>query len=231
VLPDALVFDLDGTIADTESIEYRSVEQVWGDHGAVYGVERWATIVGQSWAPAWVGELRDELARRGEPVPSADDLHHRQHEHKRVLLADLQPRAGMVELITAARNDDVRLAIASNSPLRWVEERLDQLGLRHHFDHLSTVDVASRPKPHPAPYLEACDALDARPAFSVAFEDSTTGTASAVAAGLFTIACPGPLTEGHDLGAAHWLVRSHDDLSLVSVVQRFEAHVAGVDRA
>ena len=87
---------------------------------------------------------------------------------------------------------------------------------------ISSVDVASRPKPDPAPFREACEILGARPDHSVAFEDSTTGTASAVAAGLFTIVCPGPLTVGHDLGLAHLIVTSHEELSLTSMCAAFE---------
>jgi beta-phosphoglucomutase-like phosphatase (HAD superfamily) len=51
----------------------------------------------------------------------------------------------------------------------------------------------------------------------VAFEDSTTGVASAVAAGLYTVACPGPLTVGHDVGAAALVVSSLEDVSLASL--------------
>lgn len=226
MLPDALIFDLDGTIADTESIEYESVEQVWNDHQLSYGIDRWAHIVGQSWSPTWVTELRQELEARGEVPPSADELHRRQDDHKRRLLVGLAPRPGIVELIEAAVHNGVPLGIASNSPLRWVEIRLEQLELRHHFEVLSTIDVASRPKPDPAPYREACESLGARPSFSVAFEDSVTGTSSAVAAGLFTVACPGPITRGHDLDAAHLVVRSHTALSLATLTTHFEAHVA-----
>jgi HAD superfamily hydrolase (TIGR01509 family) len=225
VLPDSLVFDFDGTIADTESIEFASVEQVWNDHGLSYGIDRWSQIVGQSWAPSWVTELHHLLTLRGEVGPSTDELHRLQHDRKRVLLAALRPRPGIVELIEAAVHNGIPLGIASNSPLRWVETRLDQLGLRGHFEVLSTIDVASHPKPDPAPYREACEALGARPSFSVAFEDSVTGTASAVAAGLFTVSCPGPLTEGHDLSAAHLVIRSHTTLSLATLTGHFETHI------
>lgn len=223
-----MIFDFDGTIADTETVEFESVERVWNDHGLSYGIERWSQIVGQSWAPGWVNDLHDQLRARGEVPPSVDDLHRLQHDRKLVLLDALAPRPGIVELLDAAAHNGVPVGIASNSPLRWVESRLDQLGLRDRFGVLSTIDIASRPKPDPAPYREACEALGARPAFSVAFEDSTTGTASAVAAGLFTVACAGPLTRGHDLGAAHLVVDSHAALSLVTLTGRFEAHVSAL---
>jgi HAD superfamily hydrolase (TIGR01509 family) len=227
LLPDAMIFDLDGTVADTESIEYGSVARVWSDHGLEFGEDRWAHVIGQSWSPEWVGELQLAVRTRDGDDVSADDLHRRHHDYKSVMLKALVPRPGIVELLDAALHADIPLGIASNSPLRWVETRLAQLGLADRFGVISAVDVASHPKPHPAPYVEACEFFGARPDHSVAFEDSTTGTASAVAAGLFTIVCPGPLTEGHDLGLAHLTVRSHEELSLASICAAFERWLIG----
>ena len=58
---EALVFDLDGTIADTESVEYDAIRRVWADHGIDYPIERWSQVVGQAWSPSWVAELADDL--------------------------------------------------------------------------------------------------------------------------------------------------------------------------
>ena len=227
MLPDAIIFDLDGTVADTESIEYRSVARVWADHDLPFGEDRWAHVIGQSWSPEWVGELQLAVRTRDRIELTADDLHRIQHDYKAVMLKELVPRPGIVELLDAARGAEIPLGIASNSSLRWVETRLAQVGLSDHFDVISAVDTASHPKPDPAPYREACEFFGARPDHSVAFEDSTTGTASAVAAGLFTIVCPGPLTEGHDLGLAHLTVRSHEELSLASVCTALEDWLNG----
>ena len=222
VLPDSLIFDLDGTVADTESIEYRSVARVWADHGLEFGEDRWAHVIGQTWSPEWVGELQLAVQTRDALEILADDLNRMQREHKTTMLHELVARPGIVELLDAARDHGVPLGIASNSSLTWVETRLDQLGLASYFGTVSAVDTVSHPKPDPAPYREACEALGARPERSVAFEDSTTGTLSAAAAGLFTIACPGPLTVGHDLSAAHVRVQSHEELSFATICTAFE---------
>jgi HAD superfamily hydrolase (TIGR01509 family) len=223
VLPDSIIFDLDGTVADTESIEYRSVARVWADHGLEFGEDRWAHVIGQSWSPEWVGELQVAVRARDTLEIVADELHRMHHDYKAEMLVELLPRPGIVELLTAARAAEIPMGIASNSPLHWVETRLAQLGLADYFDVISAIDVVSHPKPDPAPYREACEFLGARPDHSIAFEDSTTGTASAVSAGLFTIVCPGPLTVRHDLGLAHMNVSSHEELSLASVCTAFEA--------
>jgi HAD superfamily hydrolase (TIGR01509 family) len=171
---------------------------------------RFVDVIGTTDSPPWIAELELLL---GEPV-DAVRIGRRRYEFKRSLLAELRPRPGVVELIDAAVARNIPLAIASNSPLAWVQRRLEAAGLIHHFAALLAVDVSSAPKPDPAPYREACAALGADPARSVAFEDSNVGVSSAVASGCFTIACPGPLTEGHDLSGADLFVTSLTDIDI-----------------
>ena len=211
--PDAIVFDLDGTIVDTETVEYQSIRAVWADHGAEYTIAHFEHVIGTSVGPDWVEELAAHL---GEPVQVAA-AHARRRDVKARLLDTLQSRAGIDHLIEQAAAAGVPMAVASNSPLDWVEARLHHLALHHHLSALITIDIVSQPKPHPAPYLQACAALGADPAHSIAFEDSATGVASARAAGLYTIACPGPLTLGHDLSAADRIIGSHTELTLADL--------------
>ena len=187
-LPDALVFDLDGTIVDTESIEYESIRQVWASHGADYTITRFEQVIGTSSAANWHYELE---ALTGRPVNASVARDH-YDQVRAQLLSTLSARPG-------------------------IEALIKHLGLRDFFSAIITIDIASHPKPHPHPYLEACAAVDAVPARSIAFEDSATGTASARAAGLYTIACPIALSAGHDLSAAHQIIDSHTELSLTDL--------------
>ena len=96
--PAALVFDLDGTILDTETIEYDSVRLVWDEFGHHYPVSRFVDVIGTTDSPPWIAELELLL---GEPV-DAVRIGRRRHEFKRSLLAELRPRPGVVELIDDA---------------------------------------------------------------------------------------------------------------------------------
>ena len=212
-LPEAIVFDLDGTIVDTESVEYLSIKNVWASYGAEYTVAHFEDVIGTTESANWVKEL---VAHVGQHV---DEPHARtqRHEIRHELLQTLRARPGIDSLIHQACAAGVPLAVASNSPLAWVQARLDQLELGQFLSAIITIDIASRPKPDPAPFLEACAALGTNPSRSIAFEDSTTGVTSARAAGLYTIACPGPLTLGHDLSAAHRVISSHTEVSLADL--------------
>lgn len=219
--PAALVFDLDGTIADTESVEYGALRQVFLDQGLDYPLARWAQVVGRSWSPDWIDELEDALAGRGDAgVVDRESLLARHRQVKHELLSRLRPRDGVVELFTQAVTAGVPIGVASNSPEVWVRRRLDELELSGMVGAVVAIDTASSPKPDPAPFLEVCAALGAGPRASIAFEDSTTGVASAVAAGLFTVACANPLTAGHDLSAADLVVDTLDGLTLDGLAAR-----------
>jgi HAD superfamily hydrolase (TIGR01509 family) len=207
---DAIVFDLDGTIVDTETVEYESIRRVWAEHGANYELKRFEAVVGTTLGPDWVGDLTELL---GFAIDH-DGAIERRHVIRLELLAELEPREGIVELVEAAHTAGIPMGVASNSPLWWIEQRLDVAGLRPYMGTIVALDTSSAPKPHPAPFLEACAALGVSPRQAVAFEDSAPGVQSATAAGLYTVACPGPLTRNHDLSAADWVIGSHREIDL-----------------
>jgi HAD superfamily hydrolase (TIGR01509 family) len=199
VYPAALVFDFDGTLLDTETPEYEGVRRVWAEHGHDYPLGRWLPYVGTVYAAPWIDELTTLV---GRPL-DAGTLRARVHEHRLALLDTIIPRPGVVDLLAAAEAAGVPVAIASNAPADWIEAHLDRLVMAQHFVAIVSVDRVERPKPHPEPYLTACTLIDADPARTVGFEDSVAGLTAAVAAGLYTVAVPGPMSDGHDLGFAH----------------------------
>jgi HAD superfamily hydrolase (TIGR01509 family) len=207
---EALVFDLDGTVVDTEWAEYESVRLVWEEHGLDFPPVRWVHVIGNAWAPTWVDELAAAL---GQPLDVVA-VRSRQRAHNAELRRELQPREGVLALIEAGAAAGIPLAIASNSDRRWVAARLTELGLVERFAAVAAIDTVERGKPDPQPFLAACAAVRARPERAVAFEDSATGVRSAVAAGCYTVACPVPLTAGHDLSPAHRRVGSLAEVTL-----------------
>jgi HAD superfamily hydrolase (TIGR01509 family) len=207
---DALVFDFDGTIVDTESAEFAAISEVWAEHDREYPIEQWMAHIGTTTSADWVTELAESL---GRPL-DRDVLHRRQRKICNDKLLHLVARPGVLALFDEAQTQGLKLGVASNAPRWWVEQHLTTLGVVDAFAVLMGVDTASAPKPDPAPYREACEALGTTPERSVAFEDSMTGVHSAVAAGCFTVACRGPLTFAHDLSGAHRLVPSLADVTI-----------------
>jgi len=200
MVPEAMVFDFDGTLVDTETAEYESVRLVWEAHGHAYELPRWTPYVGTTNPVPWTQELEALL---GIPVDHAG-LRAQARRINRDLLHLVTARPGVTELLAEAGAHDVPIAIASNAPADWVEHHLDRLGLLHHFAHVVTVDRVARPKPHPEMYLTAVARLGA----------SATGLAAARAAGMYTVAVPGPMSDGHDLTGADRLHASLAECTL-----------------
>jgi HAD superfamily hydrolase (TIGR01509 family) len=199
---DAVVFDNDGLLLDTEEAWTRAEKTLFERRGRVFNAEHKRTLLGSSRSTA-AGMLEEMLDQPGAGEELMDEL------HELVMVETLQgapPRPGALELLSALRAAGTPLALASNSSREFVERVLGGAGLGDgHFHAVVTADDVARPKPAPDLYLAACAALGARPQRSAALEDSIPGVASARAAGLFVIAVPylaGTRLEGASLAAA-----------------------------
>lgn len=181
VLPlQAVLFDMDGTLVDTERLWWEAVEQVAGrplseaDQPEVLGrpVEHTA-----AWLAAPTGRTEADLAA---------ELH---REFAARVRTGIVPRPGALDLLDALAAAGVPTALVTASPRAVADVVLDALGAGR-FAVSVTADDTDRTKPAPDPYLAACRALGVDPASCVAVEDTETGVASAEAAGCAVLAVP-----------------------------------------
>lgn len=179
-LPQAVLFDMDGTLVDTERLWWEAVEQVAGrplteaDQPEVLGrpVEHTA-----AWLGADTGLAAADLAA---------DLHREFADRVRT---GIVPRPGALDLLDALARAGVPTALVTASPRAVADVVLEALGAGR-FAVSVTADDTARTKPAPDPYLAACRALGVDPAACVAVEDTETGVASAEAAGCAVLAVP-----------------------------------------
>ncbi len=195
----ALIFDFDGTIVDTESPAHASTVSVWEAHGEELDLDWWIAGLGTDRKYAWVGELESRIGR-------AVDRDRVLEERRRIKdeITDRQPiLPGVRELIGAASARRIPLAVGSSSPHEWVDRHLDRVGLAHHFDHVvCRDDVGGVAKPAPDVFLRAVELLGTSPAHTVVVEDSHNGVAAANAAGLRSLVVPNPLVQHLDFPGA-----------------------------
>ena len=199
---DAVVFDNDGLLLDTEEAWTRAEQTLFERRGRVFGPDHKRILLGSSRSVA-AGLLEDMLELPGAGEELMDEL----HELVMVeALAAVPARPGAVELLAALRAAGTPLAVASNSTREFVERVLGGAGLLDgQFEAVVTADDVNSPKPAPDLYLAACAALGAAPPRCAALEDSVPGVTSAVAAGLFVIGVPylaGTVLPGASLAAA-----------------------------
>ncbi|MBG0856771.1 HAD-IA family hydrolase [Streptomyces spinoverrucosus] len=176
----AVLFDMDGTLVDTERLWWEAVEHVAArpltdaDRPEVLGrtVEHTA---------GWLAEAT------GRPVADLAAALHREFAGR--VRTGIVPRPGALDLLDALARDGVPTALVTASPGAVARTVLDVLGADR-FAVAVTADDTARSKPAPDPYLAACHALGADPAACVAVEDTQTGVTSAEAAGCAVLAVP-----------------------------------------
>jgi HAD superfamily hydrolase (TIGR01509 family) len=183
----AVVFDNDGLLLDTEAAWTRAEESLFQRHGSTFTPEHKRDLLGTSPATSAAKmEVMLDLPGRGEAL--MDELHELVMEEA---LTGVPARPGAIELLDAVRAAGVPVGLASNSAREFVERVLSVAGLLDgHFDVVVTASEVDNPKPAPDLYLAACEALGADPAQAAALEDSATGVAAAAAAGMYVVAVP-----------------------------------------
>jgi len=209
----AVVFDFDGLIMDSETPIFVASAAAVAALGHELTIEAWATVVGHGEADSF--RALQAAVRAPLDRPSYDAAYARQDRSWRDTLPVLD---GVVALLDELRDAGVPCAVASSSSVDWVGGHLERLGLRSRFASLATSDrVGGRSKPAPDTYLLACSDLVVDPRFAVALEDSGPGVAAARAAGLNVIAVPSAITRHTDLSDADRSVSSLAELTLADL--------------
>jgi HAD superfamily hydrolase (TIGR01509 family) len=205
-LPAAVIFDNDGLLLDTESVWTRAEEDLFERRGQTFTPVDKLELVGSSAAIA--GGILER--RLGEPGRAGELI----EELNELVVAELErgveAMVGARELLATLAQRGTPLALVSNSPMVFVRRSLEIVGLEDAFDVILSAHEVEAPKPAPDPYLEACRRLGLEPGPEIfALEDSPSGVAAAVAAGLTVIGIPS--VEGVALDEAHHLAESLRD--------------------
>lgn len=188
----ALLFDIDGTLADTDALHLQAFNRVFGPRGHVFDRERYSReLMGFSMASIMERFLADEAPDRQSAIMAEKEALFRALASEGV-----RPLPGLMALLDRADRANIPMAAVTNAPRLNAEMMLSGLGIAHRFKVVVIGDELAHGKPHPLPYLEGLRSTGAVPGSSVAFEDSRSGVRSASAAGIATIGIRTSL--GHD---------------------------------
>ena len=225
----ALIFDVDGTLADTESAHMAAFNHAFAEVGLdwVWDLALYTELLNISGGKErilhyWKLVNPDIKAINGQAL---SDKISRIHELKTAAYENavntgaVSLRPGVLKLMDEALNAGLQLAIATTtSPVNIAALMRHAIGSdwRMNFSAIGDASTAPIKKPHPQVYLQMLDALRLPPGQCLAFEDSNNGLRAATAAGLATIVTPNSFTAHHDFGAA---MRVVPDLSQVNLSQ------------
>ena len=212
----AIIFDFDGLLMDTESTSFLSWQYEWSqwgvtlevadffaNHGGDVSEDRYARLA------AAVGPRFNRALSHQRRVAYREEL----HEH--LDLAD-----GLRGWLDEAANLGLRLAVASSSPLEWLTTHLGRAGVLGTFEVLAGGDEVGRHKPAPDVYQLALGRLSLGGAAAVAVEDTAHGVAAAHAAGMRCIAIPNPFVEVERVRHAELVLSSAGHLRLADALSR-----------
>ncbi|MEX2294522.1 MAG: HAD family phosphatase [Acidimicrobiales bacterium] len=211
---EAVVFDFDGLILDTEWAIFESARTAFETYGHSLSVEAWSTIIGTNndGDGVWWGRVCEAAGVRDFDLAHFELAYEAQDRSSRDHLPALPGVVDLVEDLVSAR---VPLGIASSSSRAWLDRHIGRLGLGAHFTTLVGADVVGGVgKPAPDVYLRACADLDADPTRSVALEDSAHGATAAKAAGMTVVAVPSRITRFNDFAHADLVVETLHDVTV-----------------
>ncbi|BBO14518.1 HAD family phosphatase [Bradyrhizobium sp. TM102] len=179
----ALLFDIDGTLADTDPLHLKAFNQVLGPRGHVFDHARFSREL-QGFANVAISErfLPDEAPERRASI-----LDEKEEVFRTLVAGQIEPLPGLMALLDRADAAGIPMVAVTNAPRLNAELLLSGLGISHRFKALVIGAELPHGKPHPLPYQEGLRFVGASAEASIAFEDSRTGVQSATAAGIPTI--------------------------------------------
>src|SRR6266436_2282456 len=169
----ALLFDIDGTMADTDALHVEAFNEIFGPRGHVFDRARAANeLMGFSTASLAERFLPDETLERQSAIMAKKEAVFRE-----LVSGKVQPMPGLMTLLAWADRAGIPTVAVTNAPRLNAEMLLAGLGITDRFKAIVIGDELPHAKPHPLPYLEGLRAANAAANLSVAFEDSRSGIA------------------------------------------------------
>ncbi|WP_110995777.1 HAD family hydrolase [Pseudomonas sichuanensis] len=215
----ALLFDLDGTLTDTDTLHLQAFRQLLHDYdGRELTQEQFdLQVSGRS-----NGLLFADLFPQADAA-QRQALAERKEALFRELSPSLEPLPGLLRLLDHARQHAVGVCVVTNAPRLNAEHMLAAMGLSGRFEHVLVADELARPKPDPLPYLTGLQRLQAQARQALAFEDSLPGVKAASDAGIYTVGLATTQTAErlHEAGA-RLVIDDFNDPRLWALIERMQ---------
>ena len=213
--PPCLLFDLDGTLTDSDHLHLEAFNALLAEYGRKIGKADYTRHIMGSDNASICRYLFPDL-QLAESLPLAD----RKEAMFRDKLTGLRPTRGLDALLGWAARHDVSCAVVTNAPRVNANMMLDALGLRERLPILVIGPELAHAKPHPLPYLTGLERLGGRADRALAFEDSRSGISAALAAGIPTVGLATSLTEAEILARGATLaVADFADARLLALLE------------
>ncbi len=214
-----IIFDFDGLICDTETIELEIWHEVFNSHCYDFPQKQYLKTIGSMDTRNNIEHLFHDLV-----IPEKEKIIIQREMiakyEKRVNHLPLRP--GVMAFLREAKEMDLKIGLASSSGKDFITHHLNRLDIGDYFDCTSTRDDVQSVKPDPELFLRTLDCLGLFPDEAVALEDSINGVEAAKQAGIITIAVPNQVTQVFDFSKADLSINSLEKTSVKTLIRQFE---------
>lgn len=174
----ALIFDLDGTLADTMPVHFLAYKNILAEYGIQFTPELFAKLAG---IPA-VGTIEKLNEWFGTKMNAEEVGHFKEREYEKIM-HKMKPVIPVVEL-AKKYHGILPMAVGTGGYRRLAWKTMDILGLDKYFDILVSTEDVARPKPFPDTFLKCAELMGIEPALCEVFEDAQLGIEAAKTAGM-----------------------------------------------
>jgi beta-phosphoglucomutase len=189
-VPLVLLFDLDGTLVDTDHLHVGAYSEILAESGRTLTLHDYRTRI--------MGAANDAIMAflfPDHPPEAHAKIVERKEALVRAAMGTLAPAPGLLDLLAWAAGCEVPCGVVTNAPRANAEAMLSGLGFADRFSVVVIGDELARGKPDPLPYLTGLHRLGGEAARAIAFEDSLSGIRAASAAGIYTYGMRGALDD------------------------------------
>lgn len=208
----AVIFDMDGVIIDSEPLQSLSLSELLKEYGKIPLPHKNGLI--QIPGDARIESII-EIMERHNIQDSIDNFKQRRTKiYEKILENKINPMQGFFEAISVFQKNNIRIALASSRRMKIIDLTLKNLGITHLFEVICSATEQIKHKPAPDIYLDAINKLKLKPNDCVAIEDSEIGVLAAHAAGMKIIAVPNKYTKHQDFSKANKIIDSLQNINM-----------------
>ena len=218
-IPEAVIFDMDGVLIDSEPIHIGIEKQLFDKLGIDVSATVHRSYMGAS-NEFMYSDLRSrfKLSESVSELIESDELFRSDYFHR---LDTIPANDGLISLLGQIKTAGLKLAVATSSSPEIANLLLNKCGIASFFDAIVTTSEAGKSKPSPDVYLLAAQRIGVLPEDCIVFEDSPNGLSAAKSAGMFCVVIQSDNEIIKELSGADYLIQSFTEITLTRLTDLF----------
>ncbi len=216
---EAVIFDMDGVLIDSEPFHLDVNEKIFENLGINLSEDEYLSFIGTTHKDMWTTIKNRYNLPQGVPelvnMQISGNIEYIKNE-------EIEEINGITNLLSRINSENIKIGIASSSPTEVIELVTNKLGIRDYFSSIVGGEEIKKGKPAPDIFLKAAKCLNVKPSDCIVIEDSKNGVLAAKAAGMKCVGFKNPNSGNQDLQKADLIINDYDSLSVNTLRTLFQ---------